>query len=81
MSEIHTGASSALFGSWGHTGVSRGIGEFQARRPVLITATEEAVLALPAEGLDGQRLREFMALCGLIVPRLIVTERRARPRP
>jgi hypothetical protein len=80
MSEVHTRASSALFGSWGHTGVSRGISEFQARRHVLITATE-AILALPAEGLDGQRLGEFMALCGLIVPRLIVTERRARSRP
>jgi GTP cyclohydrolase II len=76
MSEVHTRASSALFGSWGHTGVSRGISEFQARRPVLLTATEGAVLALPAEGLDGQR--EFMALCGLTVPRLIVTEQRAR---
>jgi hypothetical protein len=32
MSDVHTGAISALFGSWGHTGVSRGIGEFQARR-------------------------------------------------
>jgi GTP cyclohydrolase II len=32
---------------------------------------------LPAEGLDGQRLSEFMALCGPIVPRLIVMEQRA----
>jgi GTP cyclohydrolase II len=78
MSDVHTGAISALFGSRGHTGVSRGISEFQARRPVLLTATQGAVLALPAEGIDGQRLREFMALCGPIVPRLIVTEQRAR---
>jgi hypothetical protein len=56
------------------------VSEFQARRHVLITATE-AILALPAEGLDGQQLGEFMAFCGLIVPRLIVTERRARSRP
>jgi GTP cyclohydrolase II len=77
MSELQMGASPALFGSRGHTSVSRGLGEFHGRRPVLITATGEAVLALPVEGLDGQRLAEFMALCGPIVPRLIITERRA----
>ena len=77
MSELQMGASSALFGSRGHTSVSRGLGEFHGRRPVLITATGEAVLALPVEGLDGQRLAEFMALCGPIVPRLIITERLA----
>jgi len=77
MNELQMGASSALFGSRGHTSVSRGLGEFHGRRPVLITATGEAVLALPVEGLDGQRLAEFMALCGPIVPRLIITERRA----
>jgi GTP cyclohydrolase II len=77
MIEAQTGTSSALFGGRGHTSVSRGLGEFQARRPVLIAATGEAVLALPVEGLDGQRLSEFMALCAPVVPRLIVTERRA----
>jgi GTP cyclohydrolase II len=77
MIEVQTGANSALFGGRGHTSVSRGLGEFQARRPVLITATGESVLALPVEGLDGQRLSEFMALCAPVVPRLIITERRA----
>ncbi len=77
MSNVHTGASSALFGRRGHTGVSRGLGEFHGRRPVLVTATGEAILALPVEGLDGQRLREFIALCGPVVPRLVITEQRA----
>src|SRR5881397_3353683 len=77
MSEVETGASSALFGRWGHTSVSRGLGEFQARRPVLITATDQAVLALPVEGLDEQRLSEFKALCAPVVPHLLITERRA----
>jgi GTP cyclohydrolase II len=77
MSEVQTGASSALFGSWGHTSVSRGLGEFHGRRPVLITAKGEAILALPVEGLDGKRLAEFLALCGAVVPRLVITERRA----
>jgi GTP cyclohydrolase II len=77
MNEVQTGRSSALFGSRSHTGVSRGLGEFQGRRPVLITATAEAILALPVEGLDRRRLAEFMALCGPVVPQLIVTEWRA----
>ena len=77
MSEVQRGASSALFGSPGHTSVSRGLGEFLGRRPILITAAGEAVLALPVEGLDGKRLAEFMGLCGPAMPRLIITERRA----
>jgi GTP cyclohydrolase II len=77
MTEVQRGASSALFGSRGHTSVSRGLGEFHARRPVLITAKGEAVLALPVEGIDGQRLAEFLALCGPVLPRLIITEQRA----
>jgi GTP cyclohydrolase II len=77
MSELQTDASSALFGNWRHTCVSRGVGEFHGRRPVLFTATGEAVLALPIEGLDGQRLAEFIALCGPVAPQLIITERRA----
>jgi GTP cyclohydrolase II len=77
MSEVETGASSALFGRWGHTSVSRGLGEFQGRRPVLIAAADKAVLALPVEGLDERRLAEFMALCAPALPQLIITERRA----
>src|ERR1700692_3448352 len=54
MSNVQTGASSTLFGKSGHTSVSRGLGEFHGRRPVLVTAKGEAILALPVEGLDGQ---------------------------
>src|SRR3954452_7479177 len=77
MTEVQTRASSALFGGKGHTSVSRGLGEFQGGRPVLISATGQAVLALPVEGLDVQRLAEFMALCRPVVPRLVITEQRA----
>jgi GTP cyclohydrolase II len=77
MSEVQAGASSALFGRWGQTNVSRGVSEFRAGRPVLVTSKPEIVLALPVDGLDGQRLAEFMALCSPIVPRLIITEQRA----
>ena len=77
MSEVQAGASSALFGRWGQTNVSRGVSEFRAGRPVLVTSKPEIVLAVPVDGLDGQRLAEFMALCSPIVPRLIITEQRA----
>ena len=72
-----TGTSSTLFGSKEHTSVSRGVAEFLSRRPVLITAPNETLLALPVEGLDSRRLAEFMALCAPSVPHLVITSRRA----
>jgi GTP cyclohydrolase II len=77
MNKEQPGASSALFGDRGQTGVSRGLGEFHGRRPVLVTAPGEALLALPIEGLDSRRLTEFAALCAPVAPELIITERRA----
>ena len=71
------GKVSALFGSKGQTGVNRGVAEFHARRPVLVAAGGETLLALPVEGLDAQRLAEFTALCAPAMPRLVVTARRA----
>jgi GTP cyclohydrolase II len=71
------GEVSALFGSKGQTGVNRGVAEFHARRPVLVAGGGETLLALPVEGLDAQRLAEFIALCAPALPRLIVTARRA----
>jgi GTP cyclohydrolase II len=78
MNQQRTMASSALFGSRAQTGVSRGLGEFCGRRPVLVTAAKEALLALPVDGLDNARIKEFTALCAPATPQLIVTERRAR---
>jgi GTP cyclohydrolase II len=77
MTAVGTGVSSALFGTRGHTSVSRGLAEFQSRRPVLIKGSGETIFALPVENLDRQRLAEFRALCAPSVPRLIVTARRA----
>lgn len=71
------GKVSALFGSEGQTGVNRGVAEFHAWRPVLVTGGGETLLALPVEGLDAQRLAEFTALCAPMLPRLVVTARRA----
>jgi GTP cyclohydrolase II len=77
MSKVRTDASSTLFGSKGHISVSRGLADIHGGRPVLITAADKTLLALPVEGLDGQRLAAFMALCSPSLPRLIITERRA----
>jgi GTP cyclohydrolase II len=77
MRAVRTGTGSTIFGSKGHTSVSRGVAEFQGRRPVLITAPNEALLVLPVEGLDARRMAEFVALCAPSVPHLIITARRA----
>ena len=68
---------SSLFGTKGDIGVNRGLAEFHAGRPVLITGRGEALLALPVEGLNAQRFADFVALCAPARPRLIVTVRRA----
>ena len=77
MSAVGTGVFSSLFGAKGQTGVNRGVAEFHARRPVFMTNGHEALLALPVEGLDAQRLAEFVALCTPAMPRLVITARRA----
>src|SRR5262249_58414354 len=77
MNSVRSGVSPVLFGSKGHVGVSRGLAEFHGRRPVLITAKNESLLALPVDGLDTARLNAFMALCAPRTPHLIVTARRA----
>jgi GTP cyclohydrolase II len=77
MSAIKRNPVSSLFGTKLQIDVGRGIAEFHARRPVLITDDGETLLALPVEGLDAQRLVEFMTLCAPVAPRLVITARRA----
>ena len=69
--------NSTLFGMKGQISVNRGLAEFHARRPVLITGAGKSLLVLPVEGLDAQRLAEFMTLCAPAAPRLVITARRA----
>jgi len=78
MSRVGRDVASALFGSNGQIGVTRGVAEFHAGRPVLVGSGCETILALPVEGLDATRLREFMGLCPPALPCLAITERRAR---
>jgi GTP cyclohydrolase II len=77
MSSVGNSVVSSLFGTKGQIGVNRGVAEFHARRPVLITGDGEILLALPVEGLDAHRLAEFATLCAPVAPRLVITARRA----
>jgi GTP cyclohydrolase II len=77
MRAAQSSSNSALFGSQEYTGVSRALGELQARRPVQINAPGETLLILPVEGLDDRRLTEFMSLCRPATPDLIITRQRA----
>jgi GTP cyclohydrolase II len=58
--------------------VGRGLAEYRAGRPVLITGNNDTLITLPVEGLDRDRLVAFAALCAPVVPRLVITARRAR---
>jgi GTP cyclohydrolase II len=77
MGMVRKSVASSLFGSKGHIRVSRGVAEFRGGRPVLITGGRDTLLALPVEGLDEHRLAEFIVLCAPIIPRLVITARRA----
>lgn len=77
MNAVRPPSDSLLFGSTEYTGVSRAVSELQARRPIRIDATGEALLALPVEGLNDQRLTEFEGLCRPAELNLIITQQRA----
>lgn len=77
MNAVRPTLDSRLFGSKAYTDVSRTLGELQARRPICVRAAGEALLALPLEGLDDQRLAEFEGLCRPAELNLIVTRQRA----
>jgi GTP cyclohydrolase II len=69
---------SGLFGLPGQVEVERALAEFRGGRPVLFCDDGQALLALPVDGIDAERLAAFSHLCGAAAPRLIMTARRAR---
>jgi GTP cyclohydrolase II len=75
MSAARGSANSSLLGGREHFSA---LGELQARRPIRVDAPDETLFALPVEGLDDQRLDEFVVLCSPNAPELIVTQQRAR---
>ena len=60
--------SSVLFGTTEQVGVGRGLAEFRAGRPVLISGGGEALFTLPVEGLNADRLAPQVKLLGKPVP-------------
>ena len=78
MSVASSPPEAAIFGGREHLDVSRALCELQARRPVRGSTPDESLIALPVEGLDDRRLREFAMLCDPVMPKLIVTQQRAR---
>ena len=77
MRAAEASSSSVLFGNRAAINVSRALGELQARRPVTINASGEALFILPVEGLDDRRLAEFVSLCRPAIPDLVMTRQRA----
>src|SRR5262245_13766440 len=67
-----------LFGSSERVGVGRGLAEFRAGRPVLVSSGGETLITLPVEGLDIHRYSAFTALCAPVALRLVITAKRAR---
>ena len=70
-------AASVLFGPPALVGVTRGLAEFRAGRPVEIVAETGSLAALPVEGLTPERLAAFRQLCAPALPRLALTGPRA----
>ena len=68
----------SLFGTPDQVGLVRGLTEIRARRPVLVTANSETVLALPIDGIDSSRLTVFRQLCSPHRPKLILSAPRVR---
>ena len=72
------GRDAGLLGKPEHVAVERGIAEFRSGRPVVITWSGVAVLALPVDGMTDTRLAAFRRLCAPVEPHLVITERRAQ---
>jgi GTP cyclohydrolase II len=71
-------AGGGVFGSPDRVMVKRGLAEFRAGRPVIISSgSADFLIALPVDGLDAARVVAFAALCAPVKPKLIVTARRA----
>jgi len=77
MRKVGGNAGSVLFGTSDNVGVGRGLAEFRAGRPVLVT-NGDTLITLPVEGLDAKRLAAFRELSAPMMPRLVITASRAR---
>jgi GTP cyclohydrolase II len=69
---------SDLLGKADQVAVERGLAEFAAGRPVILSSRSETVLILPVDGLSDAVLAAFRQVCTPARPYLLVTARRAR---
>jgi GTP cyclohydrolase II len=70
-------AGGGVFGSPDRVMVKRGIAEFRADRPVIISSGSNLLLVLPVDGLNAARLAAFASMCAPHKPKLVVTAVRA----
>jgi GTP cyclohydrolase II len=66
------------FGAADDVAVQRSIAEFQAGRPVIIQAADERIVASPVDGLTEPAWCAFKNFCAPVLPRLVITKRRAQ---
>jgi GTP cyclohydrolase II len=69
---------SDLFSNQDDIAVDRALAEFRAGRPVIVVESDQATIALPAEGLTTSRLAGFRRFCAPGQPLLAITARRAQ---
>jgi GTP cyclohydrolase II len=74
----HDVFDAAPFGTSDQIALTRGVAEIRARRPVLVKASNETVLALPLDGIDSSRLAAFKKLCRPHLPKLVLSAPRVR---
>src|SRR4051812_368878 len=67
-----------VFGDAADIGVERALTEIRAGRPVLIQSDDGTLMALPVDGVAGDRVAAFQGLFHPVLPQLVITARRAR---
>jgi GTP cyclohydrolase II len=70
-------AGGGVFGSPDRVMVRRGLAEFRAGRPIIVSSGSSNIIALPVDGLDAARFAAFAAMCAPAQPKLVVSARRA----
>jgi GTP cyclohydrolase II len=71
-------SKASLVGECAQIAVERALSEFRSGRPVIITSTSDAIMALPVDGMTEAILVGFRLLSQPVRPFLLVTANRAR---
>src|SRR5262249_42071202 len=79
MDDMTASRKTGAFGASEQVAVERGLNEFRAGRPIILTAAGESVVALPVDGMTDPGLNVFRQLCLPARPCLLIPSRRGRP--